>query len=77
MAVVTPTFCIHLENTDDAPAWWATSDDVPGLTALAGSLPELRERIRAVLLEEGIGDGNFREALAGIASGENRIVVCL
>jgi hypothetical protein len=75
MAAMAPTFCFHLESTGDGPSWWATSDDVPGLSAAAGSLEELRERVRAVLVEEGIGDGTFHEMLAGAEQTPHRIVV--
>lgn len=63
--IMVPTFCVHLERADDGPSWWATSDDVPGLTAAAGTLDELRNRIRAVLIDLSVGDGSFREVLAG------------
>lgn len=33
---------LHLEEADGEAVWWAASDDVPGFTALAGSLAGLR-----------------------------------
>ena len=60
-----PTFCIHLERTDEGPSWWATSEDLPGFSAAAGTLADLRARIRAVLIEDEAGEGSFREILAG------------
>lgn len=42
---------IHLEGVDGEAVWWAESPDVPGFSAAAPSLIELRERAQAALEE--------------------------
>jgi hypothetical protein len=43
---------IHVERSEaGTPVWWADSDDLPGMTASANSLAELRTAL-AELLEE-------------------------
>jgi len=73
-----PTFLVHLERTDDGPAWWAVSAEVPGFSAAAATLAELRERIAAALSDLGIEGGRFSEVLVGPADPErHRIVVAV
>ncbi len=44
---------LHLEATDDGGVvWWAESGDVPGFTAAAPELVELRRRVRAALADD-------------------------
>ncbi len=45
------TLQIHLEAADEAIIWWAESDELPGLSAAADSLPELRELLDQALIE--------------------------
>ena len=46
------TLQIHLEpGTDGSPVWWAESEELPGMTASADSLFELRELLAAVVSE--------------------------
>jgi predicted RNase H-like HicB family nuclease len=42
---------IHLEAVEGEVVWWADSPDVPGFSAAAPSLVELRERATAALEE--------------------------
>jgi hypothetical protein len=73
-----PTFLVHLERTDDGPSWWAVSEEVPGFSAAADTLTELRTRIRAALSDLGIGEGSFSEVLVGQADAErHRVVVAV
>jgi hypothetical protein len=45
---------IHVEASETgAPIWWIESDDLPGLTASADTLPELRAALSALLDEFG------------------------
>ena len=43
---------LRIQYHEDAGSWWADSVDVPGFTAVAESLPELRPLAR-------IGVGHF------------------
>ena len=55
---------LHLEATDDGGvAWWAESDDVPGFTAAAPELVELRRRVRAALADEFPAGVDYSEEL--------------
>lgn len=67
-----PTFTITLEQTDAGPSWWAVSDEVPGLSVAAPTLPEMKERLRDALAEIR-GDARFCEVLgdATILHGPN------
>lgn len=49
---------IHLDNADGKLVWWAESPQVPGFTASADTLPELRGTIAEVLadLAEDLGE---------------------
>jgi predicted RNase H-like HicB family nuclease len=50
---------VHLERIEDAPgfSWWAESDELPGFSVAADSLPELMRRTAAaipdILADEG------------------------
>ncbi len=78
MACMAPTFLVHLERTDDGPSWWAVSEEVPGFSAAAATLTELRTRISAALSDLGIEEGRFSEVLVGHADPErHRIVVAV
>ena len=45
---------IHIEASEaGSPIWWAESDDLPGLTASADTLAELRVALAEVLEEFG------------------------
>ena len=73
MACMAPTFLMHLERTDDGPSWWAVSEEVPGFSAAAATLTELRARITAALCHLGFGEGNFSEVLVGPADPERHL----
>ena len=64
------TLQIHLEATDEDIVWWAESDDLPGVTAAAETLTEMRENLEAVLgdLSEERGEAIVvvAERLAGV-----------
>lgn len=57
---------IHLESVDDEVVWWADSPDVPGFSAAAPSLVELRERASAALEEILGGPVSIVERLDGV-----------
>ncbi len=64
------TLHIHLEAAEDgSPVWWAEADELPGMTASADSLAELRaalDEVFADLAEENGGPIRVvAEALAG------------
>jgi len=48
----TAELIIHLDNADGEVVWWAESPQVPGLTAAASSLAELRELAMKALRDE-------------------------
>lgn len=50
---------VHLDEADGEAVWWAESPDLPGFSAAAPTLAELRERVTGA-----IGDG-WTEHLAG------------
>ena len=58
------TLLLHLELVDGEHAWWAESDDVPGFTAAAPTLAELRERAHAALHDLLGAEVAIRERLA-------------
>jgi predicted RNase H-like HicB family nuclease len=45
------TLQIHLDAADKDFVWWAESDQLPGVTAAAGSLMEMREELDHVLAD--------------------------
>jgi hypothetical protein len=45
------TLRIHLDAADLDFVWWAESDQLPGVTAAAGSLMEMREELEHVLTD--------------------------
>jgi hypothetical protein len=55
---------IHIEAADGEAVWWAESPDVPGFSAAAPTLVELRERSIAALSELR-GSVRITERLAG------------
>lgn len=60
---------LHLERADDQVVWWAETTDVPGFSAAADTLAELRERVRSALLEITGGEPvELVERLAGLPS---------
>lgn len=62
---------VHLERVDGAVVYWAESPDVPGFTATADSLSELRIIARQVLREHfgdrGVDDSGVRFSLVARA----------
>lgn len=58
---------IHLDSADDQAVWWAESDDVPGFSASADSLVELRRRAHAAIGEIVGEPARIRERLVGVA----------
>jgi hypothetical protein len=51
-----PRFQIHTEPVSGHLAWWAESDEIPGLSLAADSLPELRSLIEEAVIEH-LGEG--------------------
>jgi hypothetical protein len=46
---------VHLEPVDGGEiAWWAESDQLPGLSAAAGNLPALLDLVREELVDLGV-----------------------
>ena len=61
---------VHLVLAADGVCWWAESDDLPGFSAAAGTLAEMRRRAIEVLDEEfGEGAYHLRERLDADRSG--------
>lgn len=60
---------MHLEEADGEAVWWANSPDLPGFTAAAPSLADLRELVR-----EGLGDTPVTERLDAPVIGGVRTV---
>jgi predicted RNase H-like HicB family nuclease len=56
---------IHLEDADGEVVWWAESPDVPGFSAAAPSLDELRRRAIDALAELVEHTPLVRERLVG------------
>jgi hypothetical protein len=48
---VTTELTIHLEDVDGEVVWWADSPDVPGFSAAAPSLEELRKQAATALAD--------------------------
>lgn len=65
---------IHLEDADGEVVWWAESPDVPGFSAAAPTLAELRERAREALSARGARPVQIVERLVGKESGHGRVV---
>lgn len=60
-----PIATIQIELTDVGQlVWWATVDKLPGFSAAADTLDELRNEIQTALTEE-TAESYFVEALAG------------
>jgi predicted RNase H-like HicB family nuclease len=49
--MATVELVIHIEAADGEAVWWAESPEVPGFSAAAPTLAELRERATAALTE--------------------------
>ncbi len=62
---------VHMEPVPQERriAWWADSEDVPGFSAVANSLPELRERATAALREVVATDVDIRYLLVSNREG--------
>lgn len=62
--------CVHLEPAEAGVCWWVESDDLPGFSAAASTLAEMRARAVETLNEE-LGEGTYdlRERLDADRSG--------
>lgn len=73
-ATVTTELIIHLESEPETGevVWWAESPEVPGLSAAASSLRELREMAMYSLRQLGAA-GPVVERLAGVEEARDEV----
>lgn len=59
------TLLIHVEPSEDEIVWWAESTDLPGFSAAAESLADLRVSARAAISAEWDDEVEIVEELVG------------
>lgn len=68
---------IHLEAADGAAVWWAEVPELPGFSAAADTLAELRAQARAaideIVRDQGQVVGAVAERLAGVVPEEQNV----
>jgi predicted RNase H-like HicB family nuclease len=64
---------IHIEAADGEAVWWAESPDVPGFSAAAPTLADLRDRATAALAELRDDPVEVVERLVGEERGDVRV----